>query len=228
MRVIHGIWAHGSLCLWAEDPDLPPVPGSAPRGARLLPPHPFACQAAELADTLAGWPGPAGDAARKAVHDELTLRLPTAGGRPLASPEPVMPPACRAVAGEAPGPLLAGVLDSLADTAARAALPASLLPARRGRLPARLPVAERFVLSLTTTDACLGVVTPQDELQIAALTAELDAWLDSAQIPAGPVRTCFRLTEPAAPEADPWRGRCPPPAHGRPRRSVAPAHGRAG
>ena len=26
MRVIHGIWAHGALCLWAEDPDLPPVP----------------------------------------------------------------------------------------------------------------------------------------------------------------------------------------------------------
>ncbi len=314
MRVIHGIWAHGSLCLWAEDPDLPPVPESAPRGTRLLPPHPFACQAAELADTLAGWPGRTGDAARKAVHDELTLRLPTAGGGPLASPELVrpeapepgpprrgpvkrvslaswrvpvlafgpaaalavlgefaasgppedvaaggsltylaaaarfaadlaargrvlpalaaegdsfaarwrpvlggadaqrardlaaaMPPACRAAAGEAPGPLLADVLDALADTAARTRLPASLLPARRGRTPARLPVAERFVLSLTTTDACLGVVTPQDELQIAALTAELDAWLDSAQIPAGPVRTCFRLTEPAAPEADPWR-----------------------
>ncbi len=314
MRVIHGVWAHGSLCLWAEDPDLPPVPESAPRGTRLLPPHPFACQAAELADTLAGWPGPAGDAARKAVHDELTLRLPAAGGGPLASPELVrpegpepavsspagrgrvslaswrvpvlafgpaaalavlgkfagsgppedvavggsltylaavarfaadlaargrvlpalaaegdsfaarwrpvlggadaprardlaaaMPPACRAAAGEAPGPLLAGVLDALADPAARTRLSASLLPARRGRTPARLPVAERFVLSLTTTDACLGVVTPQDELQIAALTAELDAWLDSAQIPAGPVRTCFRLTEPAAPEADPWR-----------------------
>ena len=29
MRVIHGIWAHGGLCLWAEDPDLPPVSGGA-------------------------------------------------------------------------------------------------------------------------------------------------------------------------------------------------------
>ena len=28
-----------------------------------------------------------GDVARKAVHDELTLQLPTAGGGPLASPE---------------------------------------------------------------------------------------------------------------------------------------------
>ena len=80
MRVIHGIWAHGALCLWAEDPDLPPVSGSGPHDVRLPRPHPFACQAAELADMLAGGPGPAdavGDAARKAVHDELTLQLPS-------------------------------------------------------------------------------------------------------------------------------------------------------
>ena len=30
MRVIHGVWAHGALCLWAEDPDLPPVSGVTP------------------------------------------------------------------------------------------------------------------------------------------------------------------------------------------------------
>ncbi len=67
MRVIHGIWAHGALCLWAEDPDLPPVTGAAPSGSAssgavphdisLPRPHPFACQAAELADLLAGRPG---------------------------------------------------------------------------------------------------------------------------------------------------------------------------
>src|SRR5579859_7114832 len=109
MRVIHGIWAHGALCLWAEDPELPPVAGatgSVPSGVRLPRPHPFACQAAELADLVAGWSGspddPApssdapssdalGDEARKAVHDELTLQLPTAGGGPLASPELVRP-----------------------------------------------------------------------------------------------------------------------------------------
>ncbi len=111
MRVIHGIWAHGALCLWAEDPDLPPVAGAAPSGSassgsapsgsahsgsaehdiHLPRPHPFACQAAELADLLAGRPGGAGDAARKAVHDELTLQLPSARGGPLASPELVRP-----------------------------------------------------------------------------------------------------------------------------------------
>ncbi len=65
MRVIHGVWARGALCLWAEDPDLP----AAPRDRLPSPaPHPFACQAAELADVLAALPGPAGEAARKAVE----------------------------------------------------------------------------------------------------------------------------------------------------------------
>ena len=334
MRVIHGVWAHGALCLWAEDPDLPPRPAAPPPGVRLAGPHPFACQAAELADLLAapaGPPGPAstaaGDAVRKAVHDELTLRLPSAGGGPLASPELVraeapaapgapggsvapaapvparrgrvslagwrvpvlalgpaaalallgepgwggsgppgdaaiaggsltylaavarfaaglaargrvlpmleaeadgytarwwpvlggadaqrardlaaaMPPSCRAVVGDAPGTLLGSALDALADAAARARLTAPLLPVRRGRIPARLPLAERYVMALTTADARVDVVTPEDEAEAAALAAELGAWRDGAAIPAGPVRTCFRLAEPAAPEADPWR-----------------------
>jgi len=325
MRVIHGVWAHGALCLWAEDPDLPPVSGPGLAGRALsdvhLPqPHPFACQAAGLADLLAGRPG-SREAVRKAVHDELILQLPTAGGGPLASPELVrpeaagapgapatpaaarhsrvslaswrvpvlafgpaaalvvlrgseqggsgpaeegaisggslsylaavarfaaglaergrvlpvleaegagyaarwrpvlggadaqrardlaaaMPPSGRAVSGQPPGTLLGGTLDALADAAARARLPAPLLPPRRGRTPARLPLAERFVLALTTPDARLDVVTPQDEAEAAGLAAELDAWRDGAVIPAGPVRTCFRLDEPAVPESDPWR-----------------------
>jgi SNF2 family DNA or RNA helicase len=301
MRVVHGLWAREALCLWAEDPDLPAVsPGRPPSPA----PHPFACQAAELADALAARPGPAGEAARKAVNDELVLQLPSAGGGPLASPEliradlarpgrvrlagwrvpvlafdpaaalsllaaagdlgelaipgaslpylaalarfadglaargrvlpvlageaggyaarwrPVldgpdaqrardlaaaMPAPCRAAAGEAPGALLASALDALADAAARTRLPGPLLPARRGRTPAHIPLAERYVVALTSTDARLDVVTPRDETEAAQLADELDAWLDRARIPAGPVRTCFRLAEPAEPDADPWR-----------------------
>jgi SNF2 family DNA or RNA helicase len=309
MRVIHGVWARGTLCLWAEDPDLPAVsPGRRPARA----PHPFACQAAELADMLAVLPGRASEAVRKAVNDELTLQLPSAGGGPLASPElirpdagpdagparagrvrlagwrvpvlalapaaaldllradlseffvagaawpylaalarfadglagrgrvlpvlaregpdyaarwrPVlggadaqrardlaaaMPASCRAVVGEPPGVLLAGALDALSDASARTRLPGPLLPARRGRTPAHLPLAERFVAALTSTDACFAVATPRDEAEAAELAAELDAWLDRAQIPAGPARTCFRLSEPAElepdAEADPWR-----------------------
>jgi len=319
MRVLHGVWARGALCLWAEDPDLPAAPpGRAPVPA----PHPFACQAAELADVLAALPGPAGEAARKAVTDELTLQLPSAAGAPLASPELVrpgaglsrprrvslagwrvpvlvlapdaaldllradlseffvpgaslpylaalarfadglaargrvlpvlaaeaapppqaarpapppqaarparyaarwrpvlggtdaqrahdlaaaMPASCRAVAGEPPGAVAAAALDGLTDAAARARLPGSLLPARRGRTPAHVPLAERYVASLTSTDARFEVVTPREEAEAAALAAELDAWLDRAVVPAGPVRTCFRLAEPREPEADPWR-----------------------
>ena len=305
MRVIHGVWARGALCLWAEDPDLPagprdavPSPGPSPA------PHPFACQAAELADVLAALPGSAGEAARKATCEELTLQLPSAGSavRPLASPElirpdlprpgrirlagwrvpvlafapaaaldllradlgelmvpgaslpylaalarlaeglaargrvlpvlaaedgiyaarwrPVlggtdvqrardlaaaMPASCRAVAGDPPGVLLAGGLDDLADAAARTRLPGPLLPARRGRTPARLSLAERFVVALTSTDARLDVATPEEEAEAARLATDLDAWLDRAQIPAGPVRTCFRLAEPSESDDDPWR-----------------------
>ena len=81
MLVVHGIWVHGSMWLWAEDTTLPartpapPAPRTppAPRNPR---PHPFAAPAAELADALAGLP----DLARKAVDDDLTLLLPTTDG----------------------------------------------------------------------------------------------------------------------------------------------------
>ena len=275
MRVIHGVWARGALCLWAEDPDLPEAPGPSPRSGELPAgpaPHPFACQAAELADGLAALPGPVGEAARKAVDGELVLQLPSAFGpvRPLASPELVrpdapqlepgqsspgqsrpgrvrlagwrvpalaldpaaaldllgavgglgelvvlggslpylaalarfagglatrgrvlpvlvaedgkytarwrpvfggedarrardlaaaMPASCRAAGAEPPGLLLADALDRLADAAARTRLPGSLLPARRGRTPARIPLAERYVVALTSTDACLDGVS---------------------------------------------------------------------
>ena len=100
MRVIHGVWAHGStaLCLWAEDPDLPPRPAAGAAGRA---PGPAA--SVRLPGRRAGRPAgrsppgsastAAGDAVRKAVHDELTLRLPSAGGGPLASPELVRPEA---------------------------------------------------------------------------------------------------------------------------------------
>ncbi len=316
MRVIHGIWADEALCLWAEDPALPQAQAPAPREARpsrAPVPHPFACQAAELADLLAALPGPAGEATRKAVDDELLLHLPSAADGPLASPElirpdadparpgprgrvslarwrvpvlafapaaaldllgsvgglgglgdvaavaggslpylaalarfadslavrgrvlpvlvaedggyaarwrPVldgadaqrardlaaaMPPSCRAAGPEPPGPLLAAALDCLTDAAARTRLPAPLLSARRGRTPARIAWAERFVVALTTTDARLEATTPQDEEEAAALAVDLEAWLDGARIPAGPVRTCFRLAEPSDPDGDPWR-----------------------
>jgi SNF2 family DNA or RNA helicase len=306
MLVIHGIWAYGALHVWAEDSLLPvqapPRPGRPSRAPR---PHPFAAPPGELADALAE--AGTGDLARKAVDDELTLRLPSTADGPLGSPELVrppadstpdasagrrtslapwrvpvlvfepaaaaavlpalaslapgdlavsgsigylaavarfsgdlvtrgrvlpvlaaedagyaarwrpvlsaadahrarelaaaMPPACRATAdGTAdsePGPLLADMLDALADALVRTRLPGALLPARRGRHPTRIPVAERTVDSLTAPDPLVELTTPQDEREARELTAEFADWLASAALPAGSVRTCFRLIEPS-------------------------------
>jgi SNF2 family DNA or RNA helicase len=303
MLVVHGIWAHGAMRLWAEDTTLPGwtrAPSAFQASGSPLP-HPFAAPAAELADALAGLPDPLPDLARKAVDDELTLLLPTAGDEPLASPQtsreppggkcalaawrvpalvfepaaaakalavldrrdeaypdlvpgttltylavvarfaadlatrgrvlpalvaekggyaarwrPVlaaadaqrarelaaaMPPLCRAVIdGVAAGALLAAALDALADCAARTRLQAPLLPARRGRPPARIDLPERTVVALTAPDARVQVETPEDEAEAAWLADALAEWLASAQLPVGPVRTCFRLVEPPAPD----------------------------
>jgi superfamily II DNA or RNA helicase len=127
-----------------------------------------------------------------------------------------MPPVCRAAqpadagdqdpgAADDPAALFTAALSALTDAAVRTRLPAPLLSARRGRAPARISISERFVVSLTTTDARVAVATPQDEAEAGDLAAELAAWLASARMPAGPVRTCFRLTEPADPGKDRWR-----------------------
>ena len=125
-----------------------------------------------------------------------------------------MPPVCRASepGGEPPGPLLAGALDALADAAARARLDRAggspgwtLLPPRRGRRPARVPVAERWATALTGPDAEVEVASEEDEAEVAALAASLDDWRATAQAPAGPVRTCFRLVEPLPPDTGPDR-----------------------
>src|ERR1700743_1975559 len=94
MLVVHGIWARGALRVWAEDPGLPaqapPRRGRPPRAAR---PHPFAATAGALADALADAlaGGQAGDLPRKAVEDQVTLRLPSTGGGALVSAELPVP-----------------------------------------------------------------------------------------------------------------------------------------
>ena len=114
-----------------------------------------------------------------------------------------MPPLCRATtAGGASSALvLTEALDALTDAAARASLSSQpgfgLLPASRGRRPARIPVAERWAAALASVNPQVAVLTPEDEAEAAALAADLAAWRSTAQAPAGPVRTCFRLVEPA-------------------------------
>ena len=100
MLVIHVIWAHGVLSLWAEDSDQPAAvpsgqlesgqlrPQSSPAGPPGAPrPHPFAASTGLLADVLAEFGEGASDLARKAADDEVTLWLPGTGAGPVASPE---------------------------------------------------------------------------------------------------------------------------------------------
>jgi superfamily II DNA or RNA helicase len=116
-----------------------------------------------------------------------------------------IPPACRAAADRAadnaPGPLLAGMLDALADATARTRLPGALLPARRGRRPAQIPVIERTVASLTGSDPLVEVAGAAAESEARDLASAFAEWLAVAARPAGPVRTCFRLVEPPDPDA---------------------------
>jgi SNF2 family DNA or RNA helicase len=314
MLVIHGIWVYDALQVWAEDATLPAqAPPRTGRPSKAPRPHPFAAPPGEVADALADALAAtgSGDLARKAVDDELMLRLPSTSDGPLASPDitrpgsgqarrpvlatwrvpvltfepdaaiallpalamvppgdlvasgsvsylaavarfagdlaargrvlpalagesadaytarwrPVLsatdarhardlaaalPPACRAAADAAagstqPGPLLAGILDALTDAHVRDGLDA-LLPARKGRRPARVPVAERAVAALTTQGALVEVTTAQDENEARELSAALADWLARSALPAGMARTCFRLIEPPAPAGDdgPW------------------------
>jgi SNF2-related domain/SNF2 Helicase protein/Helicase conserved C-terminal domain len=113
-----------------------------------------------------------------------------------------IPAACRAAADIAPGPLLAGMLDALADATARSRLPGALLPARRGRRPAQIPLIERTVAALTGSDPLVEVAGPADEREARELAGAFAEWLASAARPDGPVRTCFRLVEPADPGAE--------------------------
>ena len=188
-RFADGLAARGRvLPVLAAEAGPPPQaarPAPPPQAARPAPPP----QAARPAAYAARWRPVLGGTDAQRAHD-------------LAA---AMPASCRAVAGDPPAVLLAAALAGLADAAARTRLPGSLLPARRGRTPAHIPLAERYVVALTSTDACLDVATPRDEAEAAQLAAELDAWLDRARIPAGPVRTCFRLAEPLTPDEDPWR-----------------------
>ena len=123
-----------------------------------------------------------------------------------------MPAVCRAADESAPGPLLAGMLDDLADATARTRLPGALLPARRGRRPARIPVIERTVESLTASVPLVEVEGAEDEREARELTSAFAEWLAAAARPAGPVRTCFRLVEPPTPPtpSDPSDPSVPP------------------
>ena len=188
----------------------------APRAAELAGAMPPVCRAGEPGGEP---PGPLLATALDALADAAArarLDAPARGGGvdPLDGPVPVdrsAPPDGAARRDGSGGPRRAGQ---------DAAPPGwALLPPRRGRRPARVPVPERWAAALTGPDGEVEVATAEDEAEAAELAASLDAWRAAAQAPAGPVRTCFRLVEPALPAGD----ESPPTS----RRSARPSPGAA-
>jgi SNF2 family DNA or RNA helicase len=110
-----------------------------------------------------------------------------------------MPPACRpAGAGRPAAEVLLEALTGLVDAAVRGIVPHPLLAERTGRVPDRLPLAERWAAALTGPDPAVAR-EPGDDPD--TLAAALDDWAAAARRPSGPLRVCFRLTEP--PDDDP-------------------------
>jgi SNF2 family DNA or RNA helicase len=172
MLVIHGIWAYGTLQVWAEDSALPAqAPPRGGRPSRAPRPHPFATSPYAIADALAETAAAAGDLARKAVDDELTLRLPSVADGPLASPELVRP-----LAGATPGTKEAGrptlaawrvpalVFEPAAATALLAALD-SVTPGDvvLGGSVGYLAAVARFASDLVARGWVLPALTPEDD-----------------------------------------------------------------
>jgi hypothetical protein len=121
-----------------------------------------------------------------------------------------MPPAFRcwlydsevalAPAGEVFDAALSALVDMLAQEAVAggSGLP---LSARRGRRPARTPVAEQWLAALTSDVNSMAVDEP-DDVAARELAAQLSHWRsgghDAAGSAAGLVRTCLRLCAPAS------------------------------
>ena len=103
-----------------------------------------------------------------------------------------MPPVCRAVAEERPSAhVLIEALACLADAAVRRKLPDRLLGGRRPG--PRGPLADRWMVALTGENATLPGLT---RAEVAKLAEPLQEWFRSAHLLDGPVKVCFRLTDP--------------------------------
>ena len=173
----------------------------APRAAELAGAMPPVCRAGEPGGQP---PGPLlavaldalADAAARARLDVSAAGLPGATRPPGAmQPGAVQHAATQHPAGQ-PGAVQHPAGQPGAAQPGAAQQHWGLLPPRRGRRPARVPVAERWAAALTGPDAEVEVATAEDEAEVTELAAALDAWRAAAQAPAGPVRTCFLLVEP--------------------------------
>jgi non-specific serine/threonine protein kinase len=121
-----------------------------------------------------------------AAHPDDSLGAPTLTAPALTAPALTAPAMT----------VWADLLDALVDAAARAALGAGRLSL--GRTGSR--AARAWLAALTGTDRRISQTTPAD---LEALAASLAAW--QADALAGPVRACFRLTEPREDSGIDWQ-----------------------
>ncbi|HEX5597124.1 MAG TPA: DEAD/DEAH box helicase [Micromonosporaceae bacterium] len=160
------------------------------RGAGLRHLTEVAAFAVELVARGRTLPGIDGD---RAIWRPLLTGADAAWARSLAL---ALPPAVRAAAADtAPGVLVAEVLDTFTDSAARAALHGVRLVDNRHGSGA--DAAVRVWLRALTGRQRTFTVTPS---ALATLTKELNTWQRDAA--GSPVRACFRLVEPAPEPAD--------------------------
>ncbi|MDP2948269.1 MAG: DEAD/DEAH box helicase [Chloroflexota bacterium] len=85
MIVLHGIWSGSALHIWGEDSAPLQRTGAAGRAGREPRPHPFAVDLAGLREALKAVLGSTFGSQGRGV--EVRLRLPSAGARPMSSPE---------------------------------------------------------------------------------------------------------------------------------------------
>ena len=115
-----------------------------------------------------------------------------------------MPALCRATAGagEPSAAVVTAALDLLTDAAVRARLRDAVgFALLSGPAGPEGPLTERWAEALTAESGSLDVGRGEKALA-AQLAFALWAWQDAAQEPPGPVRTCFRLIEPASADSD--------------------------
>ncbi|HET9772309.1 MAG TPA: SNF2 helicase-associated domain-containing protein, partial [Acidimicrobiia bacterium] len=151
------------------------------------------------------------------------LPAPTpADGERLRALVESIPAVCRAEAdagrdrpASSPEEIVTGALGDLVDAAVRASLAGRRnVPARRGRVAKKTAAAEAFLAALTSDNAALPPDT--DPGNVEELQRILRDWRRSGLSATGPLRTCFRLVPPPAPEpgddaAGPSAGEAEPP-----------------
>lgn len=116
-----------------------------------------------------------------------------------------LPPSMRAAAPDrSPAEFVHQMLDLFADACVRSRLKTPVLPPRRGRMPARIPVAERWLTALIGAESWFAA----EAEELAELDEQLSGWRRFGREEPGPAQLVLRVSEPqdeAGVGEAPWR-----------------------